>query len=356
MDNKPLFSIVMPVYNVEKYLRDAVESVLQQTYPRFELLLVDDCSPDNSPAICDELAATDARIRVIHKPVNEGLSLARNTGIEAATGDYVCFMDSDDTVDSSLLMSVAESLIANPADCVMFGMTEEYLDEAGMIKEEFVITYPAKILTTENQLRKEIIHIENSTLYGYSANKFYDLAFIKNRGLRFYSVPLIEDIRFNVDFFMQATSLNILSAAPYHYKKRGRGSLTEVFVPEYFKLHRERVSMLKNQYVAWNMYAPEVKVILGNIYSRYVFSALQRNFDNRSGMNSKDRKEWVKNLFEDDLFNELIPAAQPDSSIFKMMTLCLKSRSVVLSLLSSRAIFIVKNKSPILFAKAKQNR
>ena len=356
MAKEPLFSIVMPVYNVEKYLRDAAASVLGQTYPHFELILVDDCSPDSCPALCDELAASDSHIRVIHKPQNEGLSMARNSGIDQAAGDFICFIDSDDTVDADLLANVAESLKANPADCVMFGMTEEYLDDSGTVKETFIITYPAKQLTDKEQLRNEAIHIENSTLYGYSANKFYDLHYLKKLGLRFHQVTLIEDIRFNVEFFTDAASLNILDTAPYHYKKRGRGSLTELFVPAYFELHRERVILIKNQYTGWDMYSAEVKRILGNIYSRYIFSALQRNFDKRSGMNSSGRKEWIKNLFADELFNELIPAAQPESAVFKIMTLFLKKRSLFLTLLCSRAIFIIKNKMPLLFAQAKQNR
>lgn len=356
MANKPLFSIVMPVYNVEKYLHDAVTSVLQQTYTHFELILVDDCSPDSSPALCDELVTTDSRIQVIHKRVNEGLSMARNSGIAQAIGDYICFMDSDDTFDASLLADVAASLEANPADCVMFGMTEEYLDEAGTIKEKFTITYPAKQLTSKEQLRKEIIYIENSTLYGYSANKFYNLNYLKQNKLKFNKITMIEDIRFNVDFFMEASSLNILDTAPYHYKKRGRGSLTELFLPDYFELHCERVKLVKNQYIYWDLYSPEVKHILGNIYCRYVFSALQRNYDRRAEMTNKRRKQWVKELFADDLFNELIPHAQPESTVFKIMTILLKKRCVFLSLLCSKVIFVIKNKLPMLFARAKQKR
>ena len=91
----PLVSVIIPVYKVEAYLTACVESVLAQTYRNFEIILVDDGSPDNCPQMCDELAARDSRIRVIHKE-NGGLSSARNTGIDAARGDYLAFLDSDD--------------------------------------------------------------------------------------------------------------------------------------------------------------------------------------------------------------------------------------------------------------------
>lgn len=92
---KPLISVIIPVYNVEKYLRRAVDSVLSQTYKNLEIILVDDGSPDECPAICDAYASKEARVRVIHKE-NGGLSDARNAGIDVAGGDYIAFLDSDD--------------------------------------------------------------------------------------------------------------------------------------------------------------------------------------------------------------------------------------------------------------------
>ena len=92
---KPLISVIIPVYKVEAYLTACVESVLAQTYQNFEIILVDDGSPDNCPQMCDEFAVRDSRIRVIHKP-NGGLSSARNAGIDGAKGEYLAFLDSDD--------------------------------------------------------------------------------------------------------------------------------------------------------------------------------------------------------------------------------------------------------------------
>ena len=97
-----LVSIVVPVYNVEKYLREAVDSVCAQTYPEWELLLVDDGSTDQSGAICDEYAQTDERIRVFHTD-NRGVSCARNLGIENAKGHWIAFLDSDDYLNKDCL-------------------------------------------------------------------------------------------------------------------------------------------------------------------------------------------------------------------------------------------------------------
>ena len=106
---KELISVVIPVYNVEKYLKRCVESVVNQTYKNLEIILVDDGSPDECPQICDKLSKEDERIKVIHKS-NQGLGMARNTGIENATGKYICFFDSDDYVELTTIEKSYDSI------------------------------------------------------------------------------------------------------------------------------------------------------------------------------------------------------------------------------------------------------
>lgn len=115
-----LISIVVPVYNVEEYLDRCVESIASQTYSNLEIILVDDGSLDECPKICDEWAAKDRRIKVIHKK-NEGIGLARNTGIENATGEYICFFDSDDYVAPMLIEKAYKAVREERADIVCFG-------------------------------------------------------------------------------------------------------------------------------------------------------------------------------------------------------------------------------------------
>lgn len=112
-----MISIVVPVYNVEEYLRECVDSVLQQTYGDFEIILVNDGSTDSSPAICAEYAQRDGRVRLIHQE-NQGLSAARNTGIDAARGEYLLFLDSDDYLPEGTLENLHGLAVAHNADFV----------------------------------------------------------------------------------------------------------------------------------------------------------------------------------------------------------------------------------------------
>ena len=127
-----MISVIVPVYKVEKYLRRCVDSILNQTYSDFELLLVDDGSPDNCPQICDEYASQDPRVRVIHKP-NGGLVSARNAGILASRGDYICYVDSDDWADENMLQFVHDTLANSPVplDMVLFAAHDVFEDHMG---------------------------------------------------------------------------------------------------------------------------------------------------------------------------------------------------------------------------------
>ena len=116
----PVVSVIVPVYNVEKYIHRCVDSILAQTFTDFELILVDDGSPDNCPAICDEYAEKDSRIRVIHQE-NGGLSAARNAGLDVATGEYISFVDSDDWVESGFLMKMASQMNKDNSQMVVSG-------------------------------------------------------------------------------------------------------------------------------------------------------------------------------------------------------------------------------------------
>lgn len=119
LDKKNLISVIVPVYKVEKYLRECIDSILAQTYTNFECIIVDDGSPDSCPAICDEYAIRDSRVRVIHQ-VNKGVSTARNVALDSAAGEWIMFVDGDDFIDAEMLdymLRVAQTHFADVVAC-----------------------------------------------------------------------------------------------------------------------------------------------------------------------------------------------------------------------------------------------
>ncbi|HEL7541574.1 TPA: glycosyltransferase, partial [Enterococcus faecalis] len=131
----PKISIIVPVYNVEKYLEKCVRSILAQTFTDFELILVDDGSPDSSGAMCDQFAEQDERVKVIHKE-NGGLSDARNAGIEIATGEYLGFVDSDDYIADDMYELLYTNIVKEDADLSICGIYDVYEGKEPVEKQQ----------------------------------------------------------------------------------------------------------------------------------------------------------------------------------------------------------------------------
>ena len=133
MEKRPFFSVIIPIYNAEKTLAEAVHSVLAQTFADFEILLVDDASTDGSREAALAMAREDSRVQVVLLQKNAGAGRARNAGIRSARGEYLMFLDADDAFLPELMQWVADSLEEHPAQAVCWGLVEEYREENGRI-------------------------------------------------------------------------------------------------------------------------------------------------------------------------------------------------------------------------------
>lgn len=345
----PYISIIMPVYKSEKYLESSIETVLSQSFTDFELLLVDDCSPDNSGAICDAYAEKDDRIKVLHLAENGGAGNARNEGMKVINGKYLCFLDADDYFDNNMLEVLVKSVEKNPAKVVIFGLVEEYFTRESTPTGSKAVSYENKILTDKQSVRNEILPLELVDLYGYPCNKMYNVEYLKSTGAVFPKMKFNEDIIFNIDFFMDVDSCNILNFTPYHYVKRS-GSTTGSFIPTYFEDIMVKIDRLYDQFDYWNMLSNENLNIIALRYVRCIFSALERNFDKRSGMNSKQRKEFIANEINGERFKKF-EAYLYGGGVIGIMARVYKTKNSFLCLALAKVISLVKKYLPAIFSK-----
>lgn len=178
------YSVIIPVFRVENYLRQCVDSVLAQSFKNFEVILVDDGSPDNSPAICDEYALRDKRVHVIHK-INGGLSSARNAGLDIAQGEYVMFLDSDDWWDDlEALAKIDECLRSVNSDIIIIGM-KKYFTRNGMVGD---IRMPQKCdKETCTLSHAQILHkyMQSNIYVACACDKVVRRSLIESHSLRF---------------------------------------------------------------------------------------------------------------------------------------------------------------------------
>ncbi|WP_373736488.1 glycosyltransferase [Bacteroides heparinolyticus] len=213
MSNIPRISVIVPVYKVEKHLSQCVESILVQTFTDFELLLIDDGSPDNCGEICEEYARKDKRIRVFHQE-NAGLSCARNTGLVNAYGRYVTFVDSDDYVKINYLKDLYDSL---PSDKTLMGVIAGSLERCLPNKEFQTLHVPEKEITSEKVFLILTDLIDKYVTY--AGNKLYDNRIIKQHKISFIPfVSGLEDMLFLLDYLLYADFMFIRDYNNYIYR------------------------------------------------------------------------------------------------------------------------------------------
>lgn len=220
----PYFSVIIPIYNVEAYLHQCVESVLTQTFENIEVILVDDGSPDNCPAICDEFAQKDSRVKVIHKQ-NGGLSDARNCGIRAATGKYLLFLDSDDYWgDPEALETIHRRIgqYGESADVVMFQAQLIYPDgtviqDSGRFAEDF------NDMSSEESLR---YMVENGLLIGSACSKVVRRSFLLENDLLFKVGIKSEDVHWIFRVANAMPKYQYSDQYFYMYRKGRPGSIS----------------------------------------------------------------------------------------------------------------------------------
>ena len=225
-----MISVIVPVYKVEEYLRHCVDSILAQTYKDFELLLVDDGSPDKCPQICDEYVAVDSRVRVIHKP-NGGLISARNAGILAAKGDYVCILDGDDWALDHMLqfIHVTVSQSSVPLDMVLFAANNVYEDHL----EETLNNVPEGFYDRA-RLEKEIFpylltDTRNGLQVGVIQAHTWDKAFRRELLLKHYTheerIRVFTDVPMTYECLLYSQNVYICNERLYMYNKMNEDSI-----------------------------------------------------------------------------------------------------------------------------------
>ncbi|MGI6216293.1 MAG: glycosyltransferase family 2 protein [Coriobacteriales bacterium] len=353
----PLFSIVMPMYNSEEYIADAISCVELQTVGDWELIIVNDASTDRCREIAGQLAEGDERIRIIDHEKNEWVAAARNTGIADARGKYLWMPDPDDIYEPNLLEKCAEAIEENGSDVVVFGHVEQYFDANGEHLYDHEIHPTPGCYGSAEELRPHVLDLEICTSYGYPWNKIYDLEHIRKNGIKFENQKLIEDIMFNIEVFQDIDSLTVLPDILYHYPKRMSSNLTNKFEPDYYELHRKRIQSLRDQQESWGLLDDDTKSKLGCLYARYILSALARNHEKESGMTRKDQEKWIAGVFDDPLFNELIPLADPgDNTSLEVCLIPLKDKRVKGSVRLGSLIKTVKKHSTETFTKLKSKR
>lgn len=240
-----LVTIIVPVYNVEKYIYECVDSLIKQTYKNIEIILIDDGSKDKSGTICDNYAASDARIKVIHKQ-NEGLGFARNTGLKTAQGNFVTFIDSDDKADADLVENLVNGIYEANGDTCIGGFKR--ISANGVIG--FEERYDKAVFEGKNVYNNLFARMLGSAPDKHDAirmsvwNVMYSMDIVRRHNIEFPSerVFISEDIIWDSEYYKYAKKAIVIDSTAYNYRITP-GSLTQKYKPDML----EKICVLYNE-------------------------------------------------------------------------------------------------------------
>lgn len=311
-----IISVIIPVYNVEGYLEHCLDSILQQTFKDFEVIVVDDGSSDGTPDICDDYGKRDSRIKIIHK-INEGVSIARNTGIEQAKGKYILFFDGDDFMEPYTMEELVNCGEINSADTVIYGY---HTFENGRVKETFLPKFKEDIYKNEkiieellpafigvsengvdNWLKKEknALYVENPALWRTMVSR--DI--IVENNIRFQEQLRVgEDTMFISEYLSCAKDVYVVKK-PYYYLVLRNQSTIAVYEKDPVSKLEEKLKLVKARKLFTEKIKKEKNIDLLSAWSGTVIMSeveLAFLFSKKSSMVSKrERYHMFKTYAQD---------------------------------------------------------
>lgn len=295
----PKVSIIVPVYNVEKYLKECVESLRNQTLEDIEIILVDDESPDNCPAMCNHYAELDKRIKVVHKK-NGGLGFARNSGLEVAIGEYVAFTDSDDYELPRTYETLYKIACEGGFDVVYYSFINKYVST---IKE---CNYIGKEQIRELLLNMVANPPESATdrsIQVSSCLGLYRRALLMNNSVRFHSERelISEDLVFNVDALLYAKKVAVTKHPFYYYRETSSSLTHSVRLDRHEK--NKHLYLYLSRYLQDKGYGRESWLRCTRLFIGYSRSTIMKIC--KSKLSCDKVREWTFNVCKDNIWQTI---------------------------------------------------
>ena len=298
---KPVLSIIVPCYKVEKYLDRCIQSLLNQSLQNIEVILVDDGSPDNCPILCNEYAQLDKRVKVVHKQ-NAGLGYARNSGLDIANGDFIAFVDSDDFVDLEMYSWLYTMAVQNNCEAVFCGYKKETKTGSWIESHEFdkdlILDYDGKISFMLGMIASPP-EVKIDRKYAMSVwRAIYKREIIEKYNLRFLSEREVgsEDLPFNVSFLKKANRVGIMAKRFYYYCYN-ESSLTKTFKKEKFLAYFNLFKILSNEVKD----IPEAQFRCDRFFIGYTRTHLQILVDSTES----NQLTYIREICSDPIWNDL---------------------------------------------------
>lgn len=353
MVSTPYISVIVPVYNVERWVARAIDSLCAQTLDNFELLLVDDGSPDKSGAICDDYAAHDERISVIHKE-NGGAASARNAAIDVARGRYLFFMDADDWCEPDMLQSLYDCAESGPFDLVVTGFyIDTYRTEDKFFRE--VKSLPSRVYRSAQEFREDAHRLFDRNLLYTPWNKLFRASYLRERNIRFPDVWW-DDLPFNLAVLADIERVALMDRPFYHFLRARSESENTKYRGGTFEKREEEDSWMRALYAYWGVDTPQSREFLARRHAERVIGCIEMLTCKDCPLSDEEKKREVARMVSAPSVQSAASVARPGSLMMRAMMVPMRWRKPGLMMAESRFISWVKRNFVGVFAYLKAHR
>lgn len=333
----PVISVIVPVYNTEKWVGKCIDSICVQTFTDFELIMVDDGSTDGSGRLCDEYASRDLRIQTIHTP-NNGVSLARNAGLAMAQGQYVVFIDSDDWVENDYLSTLLDLMGASQFQLGICGILTH--PESGA--QAVPWTVPSQKITVSGVDADMLLALNQTYLLYGPVNKIYDRRLIADNRIYFDSkLTYGEDLVFNFQYLEHVKQIAISERPLYHYQHDNAVSLSKKYYPDKFEIDMRLFEVIYSFFEKRGLMTREVRRWLWTRYFWCLHDSLFLINHLRSTLGILQKFHRVRGILAHPLLPEALAFADTDKCPRSVLA-CIRHRSA-LGFFTLNALIKIKN-------------
>lgn len=299
MEVTDLVSVIIPIYNGERFLEKAVNSVLNQTYKNIEVILVNDGSIDNSRAICDLFAKKDGKIKVIHQE-NAGVSIARNNAMDIARGEFIQFVDCDDYIEKDMVKTLIKEINKNN-DIVLCGFNRIYKDKNNRVKKVNSSSYNEPNLTKIEFIESFGIYFKGFFI-NYISNKLYRRKIIKENNLSFNNkIERVEDLVFNLDYLDCCNKISIIEGFFYNYVNYNEDSITSGFNKNLYSSQQIMYNYVRRFLIKNDSYYGKNKEIVEIKYTDSIIGTIDNLFHINSTYSPKEIKLEINNIVKNNI-------------------------------------------------------
>lgn len=349
----PKVSVIMPVYGVEKFVAKAIESIQNQTFTDFEFLIVDDGTKDKSGIICDQYAALDPRITVIHKE-NGGVPSARNAALAIAKGKYYYFLDSDDWTEPTMLEDMVTLAEQTDAQLVVTG----YYIDTYYTDTEFVTqtqSVPAKTFASQRDFRENAYRLFDENLLYTPWNKLYDGAYIREHDLKF-SDTFWDDFPFNLDYIRDIERVAVSDKAYYHFMRARAESETAKYRADMYEKRETEHGWMQELFAYWQVDNPQTKEFVARRYVERVIGCIENVTTPACTLSRTEKKAEISRIIHAPTLREQLSLMRPRSLYMRVMLLPIRWKNTTLTYWEGIFISAVRRRSVKTFAKLKAGR